>query len=463
MVAGRQITVRYYEPSIQEVFRTGFADSPLSAKQSHEGGGPVPASDSKSNSGTAQADARQKQQAAAFKRQMEAEEARIKAKREAAQARLKRRDERQRLKEVAQHNEQLARRRVEDALQEEYQANVEFVYTQSKCDKADKYLNESEQAAATAKRLWLEAMDREAEAVRQAQEAREDRAKSMSRKDYAETSRRAAEAHEWTFRRARERIEQEEEEEEEVDEETLRWLELEESIRKMEELRRIEKAGREEKAKQEKSKQDAEVAEEARKQEDARRQEEQRQAREREAAERIVREKREREEQERRDAASRELLYRQAALAERNRCLRRDLTSFPASANLFQWTPQLALDRFVFVSDEFDTINFGNTQPLTFESVPWPILPSPRQMTLEAIEWGAVERFFAAAAKIMDNPDEYRTVLAKARLRFHPDRWRGRGILNTVLEDELRNRLEAAGNIVAQAITPLWLEAKQQS
>ena len=50
-------------------------------------------------------------------------------------------------------------------------------------------------------------------------------------------------------------------------------------------------------------------------------------------------------------------------------------------------------------------------------------------------------------------------VLMKAR-RFHPDRWRARGLLKNMQDDDERGFIEVAANTVAQALTPLWRGVK---
>ena len=44
--------------------------------------------------------------------------------------------------------------------------------------------------------------------------------------------------------------------------------------------------------------------------------------------------------------------------------------------------------------------------------------------------------------------------------RFHPDRWRARGLLKNMQDDDERGFIEVAANTVAQALTPLWREVK---
>ena len=234
---------------------------------------------------------------------------------------------------------------------------------------------------------------------------------------------------------------------EELDEETLRQAELAESIRRIRELREMEEAEKEERAQKE------------------RKAEEERLRREREEAERVAREQREREERERREAEAKKReeetkrkLYNQAVAKEQERCRLRDARLYPA---LMAWHDQLAFERFKLVSDEFDSLKFHESQPLTFKSVPWPLLVRPTLMTFDAIDWGVVEKFFDAVENLLENKAKYKAFVEKAHRRFHPDKWRARGILNSIQDEELRGRMEAAGNVVAQAITPLWLKSRQ--
>lgn len=147
--------------------------------------------------------------------------------------------------------------------------------------------------------------------------------------------------------------------------------------------------------------------------------------------------------------------YHTAVQREKARCRRRDCVYWAPSYN----TAQVSIDRFAAVSAEFDDIHFSTAHPLTFESVPWPIARLPLNMTLDDIEWGAVEQFFGEVQHRVGEA-EYRGVVEKAHRRFHPDKWRARGLLKTVLDEELRAKLENAGNVVAQAITPLWLASR---
>ncbi len=117
--------------------------------------------------------------------------------------------------------------------------------------------------------------------------------------------------------------------------------------------------------------------------------------------------------------------------------------------------------RFRFVNTEFDNTTFSRTKPLTFESVPWPVLLSPYEVKLEEIDWKAVEEFFEKL-ELMVHRGEYKTLVEQAHRRFHPDKWKSRGLLNTVLDDTLRRQLESAGNIVAQATTPIWMNLKSR-
>ncbi|KAI0706794.1 hypothetical protein C8T65DRAFT_651450 [Cerioporus squamosus] len=123
------------------------------------------------------------------------------------------------------------------------------------------------------------------------------------------------------------------------------------------------------------------------------------------------------------------------------------------------WTNGRAIERYKMLSDEFDATKFTADNPVDFEMIPWPVLHAPATLRLEDIEWSAVEAFFEAAKKHMRTQD-YKTFVEKSHKRFHPDRWRARGILKSVSDEELRNCLEVAATTVAQALTPIWRAMK---
>ncbi|PCH43759.1 hypothetical protein WOLCODRAFT_26169 [Wolfiporia cocos MD-104 SS10] len=123
------------------------------------------------------------------------------------------------------------------------------------------------------------------------------------------------------------------------------------------------------------------------------------------------------------------------------------------------WTPQRALERYKQLCDEFDQAKYTEADPITFDIVPWPVLNSPVTLTVEDVDWAAVENFFQTVRRTMRGQD-YKLFVEKSHRRFHPDRWRARGLLRSVQDEETRNCLEVAANTVTQAITPLWMEAK---
>jgi hypothetical protein len=124
------------------------------------------------------------------------------------------------------------------------------------------------------------------------------------------------------------------------------------------------------------------------------------------------------------------------------------------------WTPQRALERYRLLCESFDDTKFSSSEPLTFDAVPWPVLHSSVSFTIEDIDWAAVEKFFEAVRPHM-RTQEYRALVQLSQRRFHPDRWRARGILKSVADDTERGCFEVAVNAVAQAITSIWLEVRE--
>lgn len=123
------------------------------------------------------------------------------------------------------------------------------------------------------------------------------------------------------------------------------------------------------------------------------------------------------------------------------------------------WTTQRALERYKVLSDAFDTAKFMPEDPITFLTVPWPVLHRPSTLKIEDVDWSAVEAFFKAVRPHMRGQD-YNALVEKSHRRFHPDRWRARRVLQGLADDELKACLEVAANTVAQALTPLWREVK---
>ncbi|KAF7798254.1 hypothetical protein EIP86_009471 [Pleurotus ostreatoroseus] len=257
----------------------------------------------------------------------------------------------------------------------------------------------------------------------------------------------------------------------------LRKAELEESRRKMEELRKQEEADQLERearareaelreslhkmaqfeAEEKRRKQEREETEK-RAREAAKRAKEECERREREEAARKAREQREKEEREKKEIEERLERYRSAVASEKMRCKLRDQAHWEQGS---PWTPSKSIERFRLVSNEFDELKFSDTQPLTFESVPWPTLLSPYTLRPDDIDWQIVERFFEKL-QLTVTVEEYKILVEKAHRRFHPDKWRSKGLLNTILEGDVRDMIERAGNVVAQALTPIWLKSRQR-
>jgi len=123
------------------------------------------------------------------------------------------------------------------------------------------------------------------------------------------------------------------------------------------------------------------------------------------------------------------------------------------------WTPQRAIEQYKVVSDIFDTKKFTESDPLTMDAIPWPILLAPNAFTLADINWITVENFcdfFHASVR----PQDYASFIEKSVRRFHPDRWKSRSLLKTVNDVVERKCLEDAANTVAQALTSKWVALK---
>ena len=163
--------------------------------------------------------------------------------------------------------------------------------------------------------------------------------------------------------------------------------------------------------------------------------EERRKARIRREAEERLRQAR----QEEADAAAREEEARQEREAADRRA--RSRRHRQERWNAAQWTAAHALARYRELSEMFDNTKFTAEDPLSFDMVPWPILKCPNDIHVEDVEWAAVEQFFSVVQPMMRAPD-YKTFVEKSHRRFHPDRWRSRNVLKSVLDEAEKGYME---------------------
>ncbi|PIL36210.1 transporter [Ganoderma sinense ZZ0214-1] len=233
---------------------------------------------------------------------------------------------------------------------------------------------------------------------------------------------------------------------EQTDEDARHRAEIEESRRKLAELEKDRPLWEEEARKRQ-----------AREQAEARVRHAQREADRRRATEAAAREERQRRQAAAAAAAAEERVRAERARLAREREERRRRERERWSYG--PWTAIRAIERYKALSEAFDTAKFTADNPVDFEMVPWPVLHAPAALTVEDIDWASVEAFFEAARRHLRTQD-YRMFVEKAHKRFHPDRWRARGVLKSLEDEELRGGLEVAANTVSQAVTPIWREMR---
>jgi hypothetical protein len=105
------------------------------------------------------------------------------------------------------------------------------------------------------------------------------------------------------------------------------------------------------------------------------------------------------------------------------------------------WTVQRALERYKVLCEFFDATKFSACEPLAVDVVPWPVLQSPVTFSVEDVNWGAVEKFFQEVKGFM-RPQDYKTFVEKSHRRFHPDRWRSRSLLKSVIDETEKSCME---------------------
>ena len=125
-----------------------------------------------------------------------------------------------------------------------------------------------------------------------------------------------------------------------------------------------------------------------------------------------------------------------------------------AKTRLAPWTDNHAVQNFKRILSEFGKMNFLKAQPLTQQGIPWPILvdlSKPSLNLVQEITADNVSRFCTALAKEIGEAEKSK-VLQNLRLLFHPDRWTGRRILDSVIDEGLRRSLMQTGLVVSQVL-----------
>jgi hypothetical protein len=125
-----------------------------------------------------------------------------------------------------------------------------------------------------------------------------------------------------------------------------------------------------------------------------------------------------------------------------------------------QWTPQNALDRYNKLSESFDAFKGTPAVPVPpLDQIPWPVLFKPG-FDIESIDWESVEKFFEAAERLTvflpNGRERWKEFLKLSTRRFHPDRWRARGIIG---DKGYGIDIEEKVNHVSKVLTPLYRNA----
>ena len=126
------------------------------------------------------------------------------------------------------------------------------------------------------------------------------------------------------------------------------------------------------------------------------------------------------------------------------------------SANPNGWTPRKALDRYHKLAAEFDMLRVSEASPLDMSKVPWPVLHTPGYK-LAQVDWSSVEAFFSQAELLSGGKKSaaWKELLKSSARRFHPDRWRARGLIGPHGGGQ---EVEERVNDVAKVLNPLYKE-----
>lgn len=126
------------------------------------------------------------------------------------------------------------------------------------------------------------------------------------------------------------------------------------------------------------------------------------------------------------------------------------------NTNLNGWTPRKALDQYNQLAAEFDSLRVSESSPLDMSKVPWPVLHAPGYK-LAQVDWSAVEAFFSQAEILLGGKKSpaWKELLKSSARRFHPDRWRARGLIGPYGGGQ---EVEDRVNDVAKVLNPLYKE-----
>jgi hypothetical protein len=124
------------------------------------------------------------------------------------------------------------------------------------------------------------------------------------------------------------------------------------------------------------------------------------------------------------------------------------------------WNAARALQRYHEQADDFDRLQFTRQNPLTFYSVPWPILDHPNTSGVSHVTADAVKSFFRALRK-SEGKDKYLKELQIARVLFHPDRWLSRKRYAAIADPQMASSMANAVLQVSQAVGNLMALAKK--
>jgi len=126
------------------------------------------------------------------------------------------------------------------------------------------------------------------------------------------------------------------------------------------------------------------------------------------------------------------------------------------NTNLNGWTPRKALDRYNKLAAEFDSLRVSESAPLDMSKVPWPVLHVPGY-ALAQVDWNSVEAFFSQAEVLLGGKKSaaWKELLKSSARRFHPDRWRARGLIGLHGGGQ---EVEERVNDVAKVLNPLYKE-----
>ncbi|KAJ7588194.1 hypothetical protein C8J56DRAFT_1026216 [Mycena floridula] len=128
---------------------------------------------------------------------------------------------------------------------------------------------------------------------------------------------------------------------------------------------------------------------------------------------------------------------------------------FPDYPFSYSWTstspPYDALTPYMERLVTFRHAEFTPVTPISFSSLPWPVLKDPKLITESDITFATIDEFFEKARRQW-NRAVYRSLVRECQRVLHPDRWDSRKLGNSIADAALRESMKRCFVVASQVV-----------